>query len=417
MVRGREATAVPEEFLAELAEVAAEADLATDHDQALAAALSQHELSIYRAIETATGRRVHKGHALHNLGAAIMADDAEEARAFFHAAFVEDVRTDPAEPVALTASPARQTLAEMYGETARLLNRLEAQARDTTGDPVDLARAFEASEAPLPPYRGFRRGWRKLTELDGVPASELVFVAGAHALPDRMLALRQAVTEAGLRPVVVIEFDDFDSNPYVKSETLIRRCGAVVFDVSFSSAGYVYEMTMARSLGLPRWAGYVGWSAGDSPHSWEMTQGLEAVMTLNPVGTIDNDQLRLEATAWLREQSTLTPECRVLPAGPVAAAISSDRFEPPLPAAGTACSVPFANGSNPDYRRSYPEEPQATVSGWSLPPDASLALAVGVAHYALVDGKLVREDDRADQGIASVHLLEAKEEDGEPDVP
>lgn len=233
-------------------------------------------------------------------------------------------------------------------------------------------------------------------------------------MPDRMLALRQAVSDASLRPVVVIEFEDFIRNAYVKSETLMRRCAAVLFDVSFSSAAYTYELVMARTLGVPRWAGYVAWSAGDSPHSWDMTRGLEEVMALDPVGTTDNHQLRREATAWLRRQSTLRPLRPVLPTRPIIAAISPGPFEPPVPAAGTAYVGPFANGSNADYRRFYPEEPRATASGWSLPPDVPFDPAPDVPHYKLVDGKLVREEDPADEGITRVHLHEPKEDEGGP---
>jgi len=402
--------AIPPELRDELGEVAGEADSVINHDQTRARALAERELGLYRTGEAVLGHRLHKGHALHNLGAAILGDDPELARTHFHAAFIEDVRTDPREPPELAGSIARQTLAEMFGETRPLLARLEARARSTTTDPLELARAFEAAELRLPAYRGFRRGWRTLDQLDGIPPSSLVFVAGAHALPDRMLALRQAVIECGLGPVVVAEFEDFTPNGYLKSETLMRRCGAVVLDVSYSSAGYTYELAMAKTLNLPRWAGYVAWSAGDAPHAWDMTAGLMEVMALDPVATTDDAQMLREAAAWLRGQTSLTPAIR-----------RSDRGAGPVPgepylfgsqkmAAGTAFRGPFANGSNTDFARHLSNEPVAVPSGWGGVPEVPFDPTIEVPRYKLVDGKLVREDDPPTDGILWVRGPRPKEE-------
>ena len=405
MARGDEARAVPTELAAELAEVVQAANEAVNRDQPLARELCRRELEIYQVAEEASGQRVHKGHALHNLGAAILADSAEEARTLFHAAFVEDVRTDSRKLPDLSGSVARQTLSEMYGEPLSLLARLVARARDTTGDPIELARAFETEEAPLPAYRGFRRGWRKLDQLDGIPPEELVFVAGAYALPDRILALRRAVIDVGLTPVVVIEFEEF-ADPYAKSETLLSRCGAVLFDVSFAAAGYTYELPMTNDRGVPCWAGYVSWSTDEQPHAWDMTKGLFQRMGLEPVAAVDTDQLRVEAVAWLRRQAGL----RSRPApGFGNEPIIGRPVERNAPAAGTTYGGTFANGSNTDYGRFYPEAPQATTSGGSTPPDIPDDFRILMRRYKLVDGKLVRQEDRLDDGITRVYLREPKE--------
>lgn len=405
MARGDEARALPTELTAELAEVAQAANEAINRDQPLAQELCRRELEIYRAAEEASGQRTHKGHALHNLGAAILADSAEQARTLFHAAFVEDVRTDSRELPDMSGSVARQTLAEMYGEPRSLLVRLEARARDTTGDPIELARAFETEEAPLPAYRGFRRGWRKLDQLGGIPPEELVFVAGAHALPDRILALRRAVIEVGLTPVVVIEFEEF-ADPYTKSETLLSRCGAVLFDVSFAAAGYTYELPMTNDRGVPRWAGYVSWSTDEPPYAWDMTKGLFQRMGLEPVAAVDTDQLRAEAVAWLRRQTGLIS--RPAP-GLGTKPIIGGPVERTAAAAGTAYRGTFANGSNTDYSRFYPEAPQATTSGSSTPPDVPFDPTIPVPRYKFVDGMLVREKDAPDDGLMRVDVREPKE--------
>ena len=363
-------------------------DAAVNHDQTLARALCERELEILRAAEAATGHRVHKGHALHNLGAATLGDDPDQARALFHAAYVEDARTSPTEPLNLGQTPACQTLAEMYGESRDLLDRLAHQARDTTGDPLELARAFQAGEE-LPLCRGFRRLWRKLESLDGVPAERLVFVAGSHGLPDRMLALRRAVAEVGLDPVLVIEFEDFD-DPFTKSRTLLLRCGAALFDVSFPNSGWEMELVMAREHGLPFWAGHVAFTAFDRPHMWAMTSGLLEKVGIVPVGAPDDDALRREAAVWLRSRAI--PATAVGESVPIGGPtfVRPSGWLPPVP--GTAVAYPpFANGSNTDYVR-FLDEPQATTSGWSVPRDPHDDPSIDVPKFKLVDGRLVRDD-------------------------
>ncbi len=378
----------PPELAVELEDVARAADLAANSDPELARALCERELEILRVAEEATGHRVHKGHALHNLGAATLALDPAKARHLFHAAYAEDVRTSSTEVTNILPTPAGQTLAEMYGKSRDLLNRLAREARDTTSDPMELARAFGGSE-DLPPYRGFRRLWRNQESLDGVPAEQLVFVAGSHGFPDRMLALRRAVVEVGLDPVLVIEFEDF-GDAFTKSRTLLLRCGAALFDVSFPNSGWQMELVLAREHEVPFWAGHVAFTAFDLPHMWSMTSGLLGTLGVEPVAAPDDDALRREAVAWLRGRVPRTASQGTAPTIGQAPFVDQRGWSPPAP--GTAVVYgPFAQGSNTDHGRFFLEEPAATTSGWSA-PDVSFDPTIEVPKFKLVDGQLVRDE-------------------------
>jgi hypothetical protein len=352
------------------------ADQLVGHDPASAEPLARQELELLREAEVAADHRLHKGHALHNLGAATLGRDHDEARRFFHGAYVEDVRSYP-DP---SGSVARATLQELYGETDRLMDELGERARASHADPLDVAQTFEADNE-LPEYRGLRKLWRELGSIEGIPAKHLVFVAGAHVVSDRMEALRKAVIKVGLFPVVVLEFVDFDKNAYTKSKTLISRCGAVLFDVSYSAAGYAYELRFAQDTGLPRWAGYVSWSAGDAPHAWAMTNGLFDEMGLRPAGTTSNTSLAKEAEVWLR-QRLVDGELELLPSPAPAAQSGLDVsspadfrmpapnlvFPPEPPTKSRFARDALAAGSNTPFDF---QEAQATTSGWQAygPPD------------------------------------------------
>jgi hypothetical protein len=392
MARGDQALVLPELLAGKVRALAREVDVTIDRDRDHAAELSAQELDLYVKAEAEVGHRLHKGHALHNLAAAILPADPERARTHFHAAYIEDVRTalDVAE---VRTTPARQTLQEMYSETPALLGRLESRARDSTTDPLELASAFETDETPLPSYRGFRRGSRKLESLDRFPRDRLIFVAGSHALPDRMLALRDAVLAERLVPVVVIEFEDFIANAYVKSDTLMERCGAVVFDVSFGAAGWDHELHIANRLGLPRFAGLVAWSTADAVHTDAMTKGFLDLIVVEPVATTTDEQLAAEARAWLRGQGSLRPALT-----PETEALT------PIGAAGTAYYGPFSKTHN--SREPFPEfQPTSAVpSGWSGPVDLLFDPTTDIAKLGLRDGKLIKIDKAADPGVTWVKL-------------
>lgn len=304
--------------------LAVEAQRAVESGADDAADLSMRELEAIQSAEMHLGHRIHKGHPLHNHGVAILGADVEAARTFFHAALVEDIRTESG----LTETPARMTLQELYGEPTVMLERLAELAVRTTGDPLSLARRFEKGEE-LPPYRGFRRKWRPLSALDGIQREALVFVGGAHANPAGIMALRRAVLAENLSPAVVLEFEDFTDNAYEKSKTIMSRCSLVLLDVLFET-GWNHELHIAAELRLPVFGGYLAWSGGDPPHANAMTKGFEAISGTKLVGATEPETMMREARRWLRQHVAGMPS-----SAPVTELVS---------AAGTA--TPLAISSN-----------------------------------------------------------------------
>ena len=288
--------------------------------------LSLRELSLLQQAEVVLGRRVHKGHPLHNYGAATLRSDQQKARQFFHAALIEDIRTAGG----LTNTPARLTLQALYGEPNPMLGRLVALALDSTGDPLRLARRFERTEA-LPPYRGFRAGWKKLSWLDTVPSELLVFVGGAHAHQAGIMALRDAVIAEGFIPVVVMEFEDFVPNASRKSQTLMQRCRAVLLDVTIETPGWALELTFVKQLKVPRFGTFMAWSAADPPHAGDMTKGFEEELGIDLVAFTDPATMVAETRRWLREHVPVT-----------SGLLQTDYF---TPAPGTAGSAAYSSNA------------------------------------------------------------------------
>jgi hypothetical protein len=377
--QGAAALAVPDAVTT----IAMATDAAMDADLSRAADLALEELELIHRAEREAGHRLHKGHALHNHGAAIIATDSAAARRFFYAAFVEDVRTFPDDTQ--QQWPSRRTIQELWGDTSPALARLADLGRDNTHSPLTVAERYETTEEDLPPFRGGAMwGVRKLKVLDGLDPNQLVFVGGGYAAPEGIVALRQAVGEVHLTPVVVAEFEDFDE-PYRKSEALMKRCSLGLVDVSRPEAGWREEIPIAEHLGLPLFIGHIAWSSGDAPHLNDMTAGKLKSLALKSVGTVSSAQLRSEAAKWLRAQLALRP----VGSGP--------RYVMPdlgTSAIGTATRE-FAIGSNTPFpdKPQFPirdlDAPAAVPSGGWGPIETAYDPDLA-PEYKLVDGKMVR---------------------------
>ncbi|MGD8487008.1 MAG: hypothetical protein PVH07_10255, partial [Chloroflexota bacterium] len=272
----------------------------------------------------------------------------DRARTFFHAALAEDVRTHPSASMEDLGS-ARDVLLDLYQERQSALRELARRARESTTDPIELAAAFEHEQGPdLGTYDGLRAEWRDEGELAGIGTEALVFIAGTHALPHHIKSLSRAVQDAGLRPVVVMEYRSrLDDNDYSKSERFMRRCGRAVFDLSFLT-GQMLELPMAVKLQVPFFAGYVAASVRAPLHGSGMVPGLLEEAGVEPEAVVDAAQLREAARAWLRSQGAQAGRSglQYIPG-------------PQLPEGGTA--VPYlAYGSTTEF---VPEPPTAVPSG------------------------------------------------------
>jgi len=296
MARGDDALLVS----ADIAGLGRAVDGLIGSDPLAARSVAERELAEILAYEARTGRRVHKGHALHNIGVVIAPQEPLAARVYFHAAFVEDVRTYPdRQPEGLGL--ARTTLVESYQERLSALEDLAGQARDTLTDPLELAAAFEEEQGEdLGLYVGLRSGWRDESDIADFGPEQLVFVAGWHGLPHHMKALRDAVTAVGLEPVVVMEFRDLEGEDEAsKSERLMRLCGRAVFDVSLDG-GWSVELAWAEGR-MPFFAGYVVGSVSGARHGSGMIRGLFARSKVTPEAVVDTAQLAEAARAWLKK--------------------------------------------------------------------------------------------------------------------
>jgi hypothetical protein len=381
---GAAALAVPEA----VTKIAMATDAAMDAYLSQAAELALEELEALREAEREAGHRLHKGHALHNHGAAIIAADSATARRFFYAAYVEDIRTFPDDPE--QGWPSRRTIQSLWGDTDAALGRLADLGRDNTEDPLVVAERYETTEEGLPPFRGGAMwGVRKVKVLDHLDPSQLVFVGGGYASPEGIVALRLAVADVDLIPVVVAEFEDFDK-AYPKSETLMGRCSLGLIDVSRSEAGWREEIDIAERLGVPLFVGHIAWSSGEPPHLNDMAAGNLERLALKSVATVSAAQLRIEAAKWLRAHVALRP-----------VTLGTIYVKPDLgPSAMGTATRDFAIGSNmrdmgkPQFPAVNPDAPQAVPSGgWGpIEPRYDPDLA---GDYKLVDGKIGRSSPRS----------------------
>jgi len=199
--------------------------------------------------------------------------------------------------------------------------------------------------------------WRG--RVDAFSRDDLVFVGGSHADPDHMRALREAVVDVGLEPIVVIEFrDQPKDNPHSKSERLMGRCGQAIFDLSFST-GQILELPMAVAAGMPTFVGFIGPSVRADLHASDMTKGLLKRTGIEPEATVGADQLREAARAWLRRSRTTRPSLASLP---------------PLRPSGTIASAPGSAspyvGAAPSNSRLVSDFPNPIPSGEGYVPES-----------------------------------------------
>lgn len=149
-------------------------------------------------------------------------------------------------------------------------------------------------------------------DLDRFRPEQLVFCAGAHSQPDRLKALAAGVREAGLEPVIVMEFKDDQADAldpgvdeaaldYVKSERLFGRCRLAVFDMTVQ-IGQMMEMTMAEQAGTPFFFGFISHDPLARPHGSRMPRGAAVLAGTKPRACRNNDELRAEVRDWCMAQ-------------------------------------------------------------------------------------------------------------------
>jgi hypothetical protein len=224
------------DYPASIRALALEADEAMSADIADAYGPVTRELAAIRAYEQEYGFRLHKGHALYNLGVIELGRQAFGARTYFLAAYVEDVRTWPRRGDRPPDAAAARVLSDLFGLKRHWFSVLSKVAlRAPARDPVEVAGNFEEThDLPefslgLPPD-----GSRPETDLTSTPSERRVFLGGNYwKCPDRITNARVVIAEAGFAPIVVKEFEYLPGeNERTKSFRLLDQCDLVVLEAS-----------------------------------------------------------------------------------------------------------------------------------------------------------------------------------------
>lgn len=219
---------VPEEFLAEIEAAGRLVDALLPVDFAEAARVARRELDLLMTAEAESGRDLHKGHPLYNLGLTLFGRQPNSALRHFAAAFVEDVRTYQAPRRRLAARAVRQLFGASVGALGRLATLAMGDVRRNPLDVVDEAEIATDQAVYQPIFPGAESDdWLLET-----PPEQLVFVGGSYsAAGDRIFQIADQVADCGLRPVVVgLLRGRPNETERQKSFRILDLCGLAAFD-------------------------------------------------------------------------------------------------------------------------------------------------------------------------------------------
>ena len=226
-----EALRLPPEFDEAIKAEALRVDDAINFDLVVARQAAFTELDLLYGAEQASGRRLHKGHPLHNIAVSYFALDPARARQYFIAAAAEDARTwrrraKGWQPLA------ERMLRRLYGASDAFIRRVNREARQRPDiDPRELRVALaEGVDQPHFPARIV--GVRREADLHAVESGRRIFVGGSYpGAQDRLDTIARAVWAAGDEPVIVAEYETLpDESPRTKSFRLLDHCGGAIFD-------------------------------------------------------------------------------------------------------------------------------------------------------------------------------------------
>jgi hypothetical protein len=219
---------LPAEFAAEIRAAGERVDASLPIDFGEARQAASDELRLIKAAEAASGRALHKGHPLYNLGITLYPTSPRWALRHFAGAFVEDVRTYHGPSRHLAA----RVMRNLFRAPRRVLAALRDRAvKDEREDPLEIA--YEVDEhvdtglyAPLFP-ESQPDDW-----LLNIPASDLVFVGGSYgAAGDRLYQMAAQIANCGLHPVIVGQLKRRPGETdREKSFRLLDLCGLAAFD-------------------------------------------------------------------------------------------------------------------------------------------------------------------------------------------
>lgn len=350
---------LPSQFAEEILSVARQLDQLMQYDFAASIELANEELALLRQAEDASGRRLHKGHPLHNLGVAWFRRRPDVARRHFFGAHAEDVRLWPRLRPSSWEFLAERMLRSLFRETTETIRRLERLARRNPGqDPLEVA---EEAIADRPPPRFPERIESVLTEEDllQIPGGRRVFVGGSYpSSMDRIDIIETACRNRGYEPVVVAQYQGLPgerSRP--KSFRLLGMCSAAVFEgTSRVEPGWWPEIErIVQVKPMPTLVAYLALHADDEIHTSSMFPRKEdhRDLDIHPWG--NTDHLRDTVGWWLDRLASATAPVLTVEAqseGPAVVAVPS--------------GSPFLGGSVTPYGPRDDRASNATVN-FSVP--------------------------------------------------
>lgn len=219
---------IPREFAESVREAGVRVDVSLPVDFAQAAEAARLELGLLREAEGATGRDLHKGHPIYNVGITLYPRRPNEARGHFEAAFVEDARTYEAPQRHL----AGRLIRRLIKAPARLLRDLAQKAlRNPRRDPFEVAAEVD-QDFDLADYEPLFPQDQPDDWLYGTGAEDLVFVGGSYGRGgDRIFQIAEQVAACGLHPVIVGLFKRRPGeSDRQKSFRVLDLCGLAAFD-------------------------------------------------------------------------------------------------------------------------------------------------------------------------------------------
>jgi hypothetical protein len=295
---------LPEEFDGPIKAEGLLVDNAINFDLGVARQAAFRELDLLFQAEYQSGRRLHKGHPLHNIAITYFAQDPVQARQWFIAAAAEDARTWRRR--ARGWQPlAQQMLRRLYGATDAFISRVNREARrNPEVDPRELQVAF-ADAGPQPVFPARIVGVRREEDLHAVEEGHRIFVGGSYpGAQDRLDTIARAVVAAGYEPVIVAEYETLPGErPRTKSFRLLDHCRGAIFDGTVQVApGWwpeVERIVQVQDQPIPTLIVYVADRADRKYTSSSMFPSEADHPGMTFLGFADNEHLGRVVNWWL----------------------------------------------------------------------------------------------------------------------
>jgi tetratricopeptide (TPR) repeat protein len=178
--------------------------------------------------------RYHKGSLYHQIGYCLfLRENNDEARKFFLYAFIEDCITLDSFP----ELPALKNLHGVYQISYQDLRTLFAKVRSDYDQVIPLT-PEDYMEAYVESGNGI--------ESVAVRRDTKVFIGGNYRNIALLRYIEDIVREAGLSPIVPINFKASETEIYLHAMRLLQDCGGAIFEITFD-AGHLMEIERAMS--------------------------------------------------------------------------------------------------------------------------------------------------------------------------